>query len=67
MLKTKSSKREPGVCPRCGDPGAERLLYMQPYGSNTDWFRCDRCGVFSRDRGEDDGVRSKRVRGVSER
>jgi hypothetical protein len=66
MLKSLSPKREPVVCPRCGDPGAERLLYMQPYDSRTDWFRCDRCGVFSRDRNVDGGVRAKTVGGVYE-
>jgi hypothetical protein len=67
LMKSNWSNREPAVCPQCGDPRAERLLYMERYGSITDWFLCDRCGIFSRDRDEEDGFRSETVRRVSER
>ena len=67
LMKSNWSNREPAVCPQCGDSRAERLLYMERYGSITDWFLCDRCGVFSRDRDEDGCLRSETVRPVSER
>jgi hypothetical protein len=39
MLKSKSSKREPAVCPRCGDPGARdtigRLRLLQQKARTT--------------------------------
>jgi len=67
MLKSNWCNREAAVCPQCGDPRAERLLYMERYGSITDWFLCGHCGVFSRDRDEYDELRSETVRRVSGR